>query len=125
MKSGPRVAWTVCAVWLAAACAACAQSGERAGARAPASSKAEEAPTRPIATSLASDPLQEQAAPEPAHQHQHHHLHQQQGATESAQHICPMHPEVQQAGPGECPKCGMKLVPNTTSQPAREHQHAN
>ncbi len=24
---------------------------------------------------------------------------------------CPMHPEVQQSGPGKCPKCGMKLVP--------------
>lgn len=118
MKSGPRVAWTVCAVWLAAACAACAQGGERAQARSAASNQAEESPTRPIATSLASDPLQEQGTAEPAHQHQH-------GAVDSTQHICPMHPEVQQAGPGECPKCGMKLVPNTTSQPAHEHQHAN
>jgi NADH-quinone oxidoreductase subunit J len=25
-------------------------------------------------------------------------------------HTCPMHPEVQQPGPGTCPKCGMKLV---------------
>jgi hypothetical protein len=24
---------------------------------------------------------------------------------------CPMHPEVRQNGPGECPKCGMDLVP--------------
>jgi P-type Cu+ transporter len=24
-------------------------------------------------------------------------------------YICPMHPEVQQAGPGDCPKCGMAL----------------
>ncbi len=23
---------------------------------------------------------------------------------------CPMHPEVRQKGPGDCPKCGMKLV---------------
>lgn len=23
---------------------------------------------------------------------------------------CPMHPEVRQAFPGECPKCGMRLV---------------
>jgi hypothetical protein len=26
-------------------------------------------------------------------------------------HTCPMHPEVVQAGPGTCPKCGMRLVP--------------
>jgi hypothetical protein len=26
---------------------------------------------------------------------------------------CPMHPEVVQAEPGKCPKCGMKLVPAT------------
>lgn len=25
-------------------------------------------------------------------------------------YTCPMHPEVQQAGPGKCPKCGMALV---------------
>ncbi len=23
---------------------------------------------------------------------------------------CPMHPEVHEAGPGQCPKCGMTLV---------------
>jgi Heavy metal binding domain len=27
------------------------------------------------------------------------------------QYTCPMHPEVVQDKPGECPKCGMKLVP--------------
>jgi Cu+-exporting ATPase len=26
-------------------------------------------------------------------------------------YTCPMHPEIQQAGPGSCPKCGMALVP--------------
>ncbi len=26
-------------------------------------------------------------------------------------YICPMHPEVRQQGPGECPKCGMALEP--------------
>jgi len=26
-------------------------------------------------------------------------------------YTCPMHPEVQQSGPGKCPKCGMDLVP--------------
>ena len=26
-------------------------------------------------------------------------------------HTCPMHPEVRQPGPGNCPKCGMTLEP--------------
>jgi len=30
---------------------------------------------------------------------------------EGAQYTCPMHPEILQAGPGSCPKCGMALVP--------------
>ena len=29
-------------------------------------------------------------------------------------YTCPMHPEVQQTGPGTCPKCGMALEPLTT-----------
>ena len=29
----------------------------------------------------------------------------------AAEYICPMHPEVRQAGPGSCPKCGMALEP--------------
>jgi len=28
---------------------------------------------------------------------------------------CPMHPEVQQDHPGNCPKCGMTLEPKTMS----------
>jgi Cu+-exporting ATPase len=40
--------------------------------------------------------------------------------TEPHLHTCPMHPEVQQEGPGACPKCGMALEPvrvvPTTSQ---------
>ena len=31
---------------------------------------------------------------------------------------CPMHPEVQQNVPGNCPKCGMVLQPDAASQPA-------
>ena len=30
-------------------------------------------------------------------------------------YTCPMHPEVQQVGPGDCPKCGMALEPMTPS----------
>jgi hypothetical protein len=32
-------------------------------------------------------------------------------SSSDADHICPMHPEVKQKGPGKCPKCGMALVP--------------
>jgi hypothetical protein len=36
----------------------------------------------------------------------------QPGSTEkhAVQYFCPMHPEVVQSSPGDCPKCGMKLV---------------
>jgi hypothetical protein len=27
------------------------------------------------------------------------------------EYTCPMHPEVRKTGPGQCPKCGMNLVP--------------
>ncbi|MDT8443226.1 MAG: heavy metal translocating P-type ATPase [Desulfuromonadales bacterium] len=30
-------------------------------------------------------------------------------------YTCPMHPEVEQKGPGDCPKCGMDLEPKETS----------
>ncbi len=32
-------------------------------------------------------------------------------ADDSATYTCPMHPEVEQQGPGACPKCGMALEP--------------
>ncbi len=32
-------------------------------------------------------------------------------APEGAVYTCPMHPEVRQQGPGECPRCGMALEP--------------
>jgi len=32
-------------------------------------------------------------------------------AVADALYTCPMHPEIQQQGPGNCPKCGMALVP--------------
>ncbi len=33
------------------------------------------------------------------------------GAEEAASYTCPMHPSVKQKGPGQCPVCGMNLVP--------------
>ena len=32
-------------------------------------------------------------------------------------YTCPMHPEVKQAGPGSCPKCGMALEAETPASP--------
>lgn len=35
--------------------------------------------------------------------------------SESCKYICPMHPEVEEDGPGSCPKCGMDLQPEEAS----------
>ena len=50
---------------------------------------------------------------EAAHHHCHGHSHGHQATASSAMYICPMHPEVRQAGHGECPKCGMALEPES------------
>ena len=34
-------------------------------------------------------------------------------ATGPGEYTCPMHPEVRQPAPGNCPKCGMALEPVT------------
>jgi len=39
-------------------------------------------------------------------------------ASAGVEHTCPMHPEVRQAGPGSCPKCGMALEPVAPVIPA-------
>ena len=38
--------------------------------------------------------------------------------TTSMRYTCPMHPEVQQSEPGDCPKCGMALEPMDAPAPA-------
>ena len=30
-------------------------------------------------------------------------------------YTCPMHPEIEQAQPGDCPKCGMALEPKSVT----------
>src|SRR5256885_13385310 len=67
----------------------------------------------------------------PRHDHSHHdHEHHRQPANGRAPahpapavttYTCPMHPEIQQAGPGSCPKCGMTLVPLLPAKAATEY----
>ena len=37
-------------------------------------------------------------------------------------YTCSMHPEVMEAQPGKCPKCGMDLVP-MAAEGAADHDH--
>lgn len=49
------------------------------------------------------------------HGHSHHKSQATPVASANAIYTCPMHPEVRQVGPGNCPKCGMALEPETVS----------
>jgi Cu+-exporting ATPase len=54
-----------------------------------------------------------------SHPHaEHSHDHEQPATT---LYTCPMHPEVQQDHPGNCPKCGMALEPKTVSAVGEEN----
>lgn len=54
--------------------------------------------------------------------HDHDHDHQQAPAIEDKRiYTCPMHPEVRQVGPGNCPKCGMTLEPVEVSAEETEN----
>lgn len=46
-------------------------------------------------------------------EHDHHHVQHDTFIDKDAIYTCPMHPEIQQKGPGSCPKCGMALEPMT------------
>ena len=36
-------------------------------------------------------------------------------------YLCPMHPEIREAHPAKCPKCGMNLVPEDARFPFLRH----
>ena len=48
------------------------------------------------------------------------HQHHADAKHNATVYVCPMHPEVRENGPGDCPKCGMHLVPEGE---AGEHAH--
>ncbi len=37
-------------------------------------------------------------------------------------YTCPMHPEIQQSQPGNCPKCGMQLIPGAEKVASQSHK---
>ncbi|MFD1943733.1 heavy metal translocating P-type ATPase [Paradevosia shaoguanensis] len=45
------------------------------------------------------------------HGHSHAHAHAQATAPAGTKYTCPMHPQIVQDGPGDCPICGMALEP--------------
>jgi len=45
-------------------------------------------------------------------------------ASGKAIYTCPMHPEVQQDHPGNCPKCGMTLEPKTATAGTADEENA-
>ena len=40
-------------------------------------------------------------------------------------YTCPMHPEIRQESPGNCPKCGMTLIPEGTAHQVSQDHHGH
>ncbi|AKO99554.1 copper-(or silver)-translocating P-type ATPase (plasmid) [Marinovum algicola DG 898] len=51
------------------------------------------------------------------------HAHPVSQDAETTTYVCPMHPEVRQDHPGDCPKCGMHLVPEGQEAHHGGHDH--
>ncbi|MEX2093176.1 MAG: heavy metal translocating P-type ATPase [Pirellulales bacterium] len=64
-------------------------------------------PSEPMVVTLGGGPSARQSAAVP-------------DAATDAIYTCPMHPEIEQRGPGTCPKCGMALEPKVVSADAAE-----
>lgn len=48
---------------------------------------------------------------------------QSMSSSSSNIYTCPMHPEIEQEGPGSCPKCGMDLVPKEADESAEQKKY--
>ncbi|WP_343214990.1 heavy metal-binding domain-containing protein, partial [Dokdonella sp.] len=58
--------------------------------------------------------------------HPHHHGHAGgEQAPAGTIYTCPMHPEVRQDHPGNCPKCQMHLVPEDEMRSGHHHAHGH
>lgn len=108
-------------------CACAAPMAEKSNVPGPAMSHAEESPATAapdlVRGDLAVTPSREPIQPAPSHEQMHH------SGNSSPSFSCPMHPEVRQAAPGSCPKCGMTLIPldkaeQQTSGKSEFHDHS-
>jgi hypothetical protein len=57
------------------------------------------------------EPMSSKPASSDPAEHVYDHAKQKSGPTEAVTYTCPNHPEISSPSPGQCPKCGMKLVP--------------
>lgn len=109
-----RACVVLCAAILSA-CAAAPLPGRRP-ALDPSNPEAPASKPLPVSTAFTPEPALAEE-PEKGDDHESHPpgaMHDgEHGAAEpdAAEYTCPMHPEVSQPGPGQCPKCGMALVP--------------
>lgn len=51
------------------------------------------------------------------------HSHHSSATSDTTIFVCPMHSEVRQEGPGNCPKCGMHLLPESEVDDPAGHDH--
>jgi hypothetical protein len=56
---------------------------------------------------------------------EHDHEQEQEQEQERQKYTCPMHPEVVTDRPGNCPKCGMKLIPKKEETKAKSKSNAS
>lgn len=88
----------------------------------PSNPDAPESNPLPVSTALAPEPGHAEE-PEKGRDHEGHPpgamQHGEHGSAEPgvAEYTCPMHPEVSNPAPGQCPKCGMALVPRKQKAP--------